>query len=83
MKKSPKSADKPLKSLIEASGYTQKQLAEEIGVAYSLIRFYVAGQSTPGFDKACAMSKVLNCSLKTLAKAMGYDVSKILDDTPK
>lgn len=72
--------DQTLKNLLSKADITQQELAKRIQVSVSLIGFYVAGKKNPGFDKAIAMAKELNVSLKTLAKAMGYDVTGIPND---
>lgn len=74
--------EETLKTLLAKADLTQQELAKRIRVSVSLIGFYVAGKKTPGFDKAIAMSKVLKVPLKTLAKAMGYDITGIPDDVP-
>jgi transcriptional regulator with XRE-family HTH domain len=71
-----------LKTLLSSADITQQELANKIGVSVSLIGFYVARKKTPGLDKAISMARELGVSLKTLARAMGYDVSGIPDDRP-
>jgi transcriptional regulator with XRE-family HTH domain len=72
-----------LKNLRLAVDYSQKDLAKAIGVSDTQLQNYEYGKKTPGFDKAIAMSRALNVSLKTLAKAMGYDITGIPDDCQK
>jgi len=69
-----------LKTLLSSADITQQELAQRMGVSVSLIGFYVANKKTPGFDKAILMARELNVSLKTLARAMKYDVTGIPDD---
>lgn len=65
--------DKPLKTLIEDAGLTQKQLAKEIGVAYSAMQYWVAGERMPSLENACRLSLALRCPLPTLAEAFGLE----------
>jgi transcriptional regulator with XRE-family HTH domain len=69
--------DKPLKTLIEHAGYTQKQFAQQTGLAYSTVKFYVARKKMPALDNAAIMCRTLGISLKDLCIAFGIDVSGI------
>ena len=69
-----------LKSLIESAGYTQKRFAQAIKVNLSAVTAYIAGAKIPRTDRFIEMCRALNVSPKTLAKAMGMDVSGIPDD---
>jgi transcriptional regulator with XRE-family HTH domain len=70
-----------LSKLLKASGLTQKQLSERIGCAQSLVSAYCNGKTDPTFDKAIAIARILDVSLKTLAKSFGHDVRGVPDDT--
>lgn len=72
--------EKPLKDLIEQCGFTQKSFAEALGLAYSTVRYYVAGQKTPGADILADMCRVLGRSPKVVLSALGIDVKGIPDD---
>lgn len=74
--------EKPLKDLIEASGYTLKDFAVKIGVHYNSVKAYASGEKMPGTDITVRMSEVLQKPLKTVAHALGIDVSNIPDDLP-
>ena len=69
-----------LKLLIESAGYTQKSFAKAIGLALSGVTAYIAEKKIPRTDHFLDMCRALECSPKTLAKAMKLDVSGIPDD---
>jgi len=69
-----------LKTLIEKSGLTQKQLAKRVGKSLSTITYWVSGEKLPRVDHFLRMAKALNVSPKQLAEAMGLDVSELPDD---
>ena len=69
-----------LKSLIESAGYTQKKFAEAVRVNLSAITAYIAGAKIPRTDRFLEMCRTLNVSPKTLALAMGMDITGIPDD---
>ncbi|MFM2026909.1 MAG: hypothetical protein RLZZ339_1626 [Cyanobacteriota bacterium] len=73
---------KQLKQLIEQSGHTQKSLAESLGLSYASVKYYVAGQKTPGANVLADMCRVLNQSPKTVMNALGIDTTGIPDDSP-
>ena len=73
-------ATKALKQLIEQSGHTQKSFAESLGLCYASVKYYVAGQKTPGSDVLADMCRVLNQSPKTVMKSLGIDITGIPDD---
>lgn len=74
-------SEKYLKSLIEQAGFTQKEFAKRLGLAYSTVQYYVAGQRMPGTDISANMCRVLEISPKQLYMALGIDVTGIPDDT--
>lgn len=67
-----------LKSLREAAGYTQEQLAKELNCGIRTISNWENGNKIPKFDNAISLATKLKVSLKTLARSMKFDVS----DTP-
>lgn len=72
--------DRPLRTLRENAGLTQAKLAELMNCSRYLIVCYEAGKKTPSFDRAVALARSLNVSLKELAKAMNIDVTGLPDD---
>lgn len=77
-----KEDEKPLKALIEQAGYTQKSFAEALGLAYSTVKFYVAGQKMPGTDVTANMCRLLKKSPKEVMQALGIDTTTIPNDNP-
>lgn len=71
-----------LKTLREASGKTQRTLSYELDVALSTIGFWESGKKTPSSDRFIALAASFGVSLKVLARAMNFDVSKVPDDFP-
>jgi transcriptional regulator with XRE-family HTH domain len=76
------STDKPLKALIAEAGITQKELANQIGVSYTAVKFYVSGVNRPSVDVFADICRVLNRSPKTVMIALGIDTTGIPDDSP-
>ncbi|CCI02145.1 MAG: helix-turn-helix domain-containing protein [Microcystis aeruginosa] len=74
--------DKPLKALIKEAGITQKELANQLGVSYTAVKFYVSGVNRPSIDIFADICRVLNQSPKTVMKALGIDTTGIPDDSP-
>lgn len=72
-----------LKSLREAAGYTQEQLAKELNCGIRTISNWENGKKVPKFDNAIGLATKLQVSLKTLALSMKFDVSKTPDDCSK
>ena len=56
-----------LKDLRESSGMSQKQLAKELGVAYSAICYWETSQRVPSFENVIKIAKFFNVSLNYLA----------------
>jgi transcriptional regulator with XRE-family HTH domain len=83
MKQKPEVPDKPLKALIESQGFNQKELAARTGISYAAVKFYVAGQKTPGLEIAAKMCRTLGVSFKELCRALDIDISGIPDDIPR
>jgi transcriptional regulator with XRE-family HTH domain len=53
------------------NGKTPYSLERETGIAQSLIRKYLSGQSVPGTDKLVALATAANVSITWLATGMG------------
>lgn len=69
-----------LKALREAAELTQPELSRRMNVGIRIIGDWERGQSFPRFDRAIALARELGVSLKSLAKSMQLDVSKLPDD---
>ncbi len=82
MEKNTSTTDPSLKELIKLAGYTQKSFAQALNVAYSLVRYYVAGEKMPGVKIFADMCRLLDKSPKQVMAALGIDVSGIPDDQP-
>ncbi|BAU65671.1 hypothetical protein STA3757_30600 [Stanieria sp. NIES-3757] len=75
-----KKKESPLKTLREAAGLTQPELSQKLHCGIRIISHWENGTKIPRFDNAIALARELNVSLKTLAQAIGLDVSDIPDD---
>ena len=73
---------KPLKALITEAGITQKELANQLGVSYTAVKYYISGVNRPSIDIFSNMCRVLNQSPKTVMKSLGIDIAGIPDDSP-
>ncbi len=73
---------KPLKALITEAGITQKELANQLGVSYTAVKYYISGVNRPSIDIFSDMCRVLNQSPKTVMKSLGIDTTNIPDDSP-
>ena len=69
-----------LKSLREAAGFTQEQLAKELSIGIRIISDWENGKKIPKFDNAVSLAGALKVSLKTLASSMNMNVAKIPND---
>ena len=69
-----------LKGLREAAELTQPELSRRMNVGIRIIGDWERGQAVPRFDRAIALARELNVSLKALAKSMQLDVSKVPSD---
>jgi transcriptional regulator with XRE-family HTH domain len=69
-----------LRSLREAAGYTQEQLAKEMNVGIRIISHWENGNKIPKFDNAISLANKLKVSLKTLAQSINLDVSQTPND---
>lgn len=73
---------KTLQDILDEKDIKQEALARKINVSLNSVNSWVNGRKKPTFHNACAMANELRVSLKTMAKALGYDVSNIPDDEP-
>ncbi|MDJ0730768.1 MAG: helix-turn-helix transcriptional regulator [Crocosphaera sp.] len=73
-------AEQTLKDLITELGMTQREFSQKTGIPEITINSWVANKRMPKLDSAVILASNLNCSLKTLAKSMGIDVSKLPND---
>jgi transcriptional regulator with XRE-family HTH domain len=70
-----------LKELRDKAQLSQRELASRLGTSHDMIVHWEKGRKVPRFDNAIALASELGVSLRTLAKVMGFDVSKIpIDD---
>ena len=74
------SREPTLRTLREAAGYTQEQLAKKLGVGIRIISDWENGKKIPKFDNAVSLASSLEVSLKTLAASMRMDVAKLPND---
>jgi transcriptional regulator with XRE-family HTH domain len=72
--------EKTLKDLIKAAKLTYRELAVKLDTSPQSIVAWNQGKSKPTFLYALKLSRELGVSLKTLAMALGEDVSNIPDD---
>ncbi len=71
-----------MKALITEAGITQKELANQLGVSYTAVKFYVSGVNRPSVAVFADICRVLNRSPKTVMIALGIDTTGIPDDHP-
>ena len=69
-----------LRELREQAGYSQEGLGRIVGCSFRSISEWESGRQTPRFDNAVELAKALKVSLKTVATAMGIDVSGVPDE---
>ncbi len=55
-----------LKMLRTKYGYSQKQVADKVGVSPSIISGYETGERTPSTDILLSLSNIYNCSVDYL-----------------
>jgi transcriptional regulator with XRE-family HTH domain len=72
--------EKTLKDLIKAAKLTYRELATKLGTTPDLIVAWNQGKTKPSLPYIVKLSRELHVSLKTLAMALGEDVSDIPDD---
>ena len=73
---------KTLKHLRQALSISQEKLGRRLGVSFRTVSDWETRKGMPRFDNAVALAKELGVSLKTLAEAMGIDISDLPDDIP-
>jgi plasmid maintenance system antidote protein VapI len=69
-----------LKELLKEKHITQRELANKLGCAYSLIGYYIRGEKRPTIDTFFEMCKILEVSPTQLAKNFGLDITGIPND---
>ena len=68
------------------SGFSQKEIAEQIGVSPSVVSAYELGERTPSVEVLMSLAALYNCSsdyllgLKKLAPQRTLDVSGLQED---
>lgn len=75
--------DSKLKDLRTASGLTQKQLAERLGVAKSVVSYYEQGERLPSYDVLIKISRIFHVTtdyLLGLEHIRTLDVSDLTDE---
>jgi transcriptional regulator with XRE-family HTH domain len=72
-----------LKDLIKAARLSYRELAIRLDTTPGTIVSWNQGKFRPSFPYALKLSRELRVSLKTLALALGEDVSDIPDDEPR
>ncbi len=55
-----------LKRLRDRKGYTQKFIADKLGVCRSTYAYYEAGKVQPGLEKALIISKIYGITMEEL-----------------
>ena len=65
-----------LKELRKNSGLTQKQLAERIGVAKSVVSYYESGDRLPSYDVLKKLARTFHVTTDYL---LGIEYSRTLD----
>ena len=55
-----------LKAAIKRAGYTQKSLAEELGLAVSTVARWSIGEQEPSISMMWKLSEILGCSISEL-----------------
>lgn len=73
---------KTLKAILLEKDITQEALARKLDVSLGTVNAWVTGRKIPRFDNVCQMANELEIPFKSIAKAFGFDVSKVPDDSP-
>lgn len=77
---------KKLRDMRLKSGFSQKEIAEQIGVSPSVVSAYELGERTPSVEVLMSLAALYNCSsdyllgLKKLAPQRTLDVSGLQED---
>ena len=83
MKKKPIDVENiTVKTLRQSKGYSQQELASRLGIHWRTVADWEVKGVVPSFETVVQMSKVMNVSLRTLAKAFHFDITGIPDDKP-
>lgn len=69
-----------LRGLRERLDLSQEGLGRRLSLSYRTIAEWESGRKVPRLDNAIAVAGELEVSLKTLAKSIRLDVSKVPDD---
>lgn len=69
-----------LRSLRESLGYSQESFAAKVHLTRNAVMRYEQGLAEPKASNFISMARELGVPLKTLARAMKYDVTGIPDD---
>ncbi len=72
--------EQTLKGLIADLGMTQREFSQKTGIPERTVNSWANNEKMPKLDSAVALASCLNCSLKTLAKSLGIDVSNLPED---
>jgi len=70
----------PLRLLREAAELTRTELGRRIGVSERQIYDWENRIKLPRIDRAVALARELGVSLQTVCKALGIDVTGVLED---
>ena len=77
---------KKLRDMRLKSGFSQKEIAEQIGVSPSVVSAYELGERTPSVEVLMSLAALYNCGsdyllgLKKLAPQRTLDVSGLQED---
>lgn len=74
-----KDLPKKLKELRIKYGYSQKQVAEKIGVSPSIVSGYETGERTPSTEVLLSLSYLYNCSTDYLLGKQATSPQFVLD----
>jgi putative transcriptional regulator len=69
-----------LRQLRENAGLTLAELSRQVGVSDRNIWDWEKGISIPRLDRAVALARALNVSLKEICRAMGIEVEDLPSD---
>ena len=83
MKKKPIDVENiTVRTLRQSMGYSQQELATQLGIHWRTVADWELKGVVPSFETVVQMSKVMNVSLRALAKAFNFGVTGIPDDQP-
>jgi transcriptional regulator with XRE-family HTH domain len=72
----------PLRLLREAAELTRSELGRRIEVSERQIYDWENGIKLPRIDRAVALARELKVPLQTVCRALGIDVTGVLEDKP-